>query len=1181
MVRGRRPGASGMVKAIRPIPSAVRDKQAGASNPASSSFVSANAGSGKTHVLVQRAIRLLLTGVAPEKILCITFTKAAAANMAERVFTTLGHWVTLDDAALNEAIRDAGVPNPSAKLRNVARELFARALETPGGLKVQTIHALCTRLLQQFPFEANVPARFVVLDERDQTDMMERANLKVFLEAAHAPESTLGRSLQTAMANAADVTFKDVVREACMSRDHFMAWTDAAGSAEAAASQMSMVLGVSANDGIEDVEREIVDGPYLPRTRWLEIAGVLDGGGKSDSDQSARLREAFHSTGATQVDEYLGVFLTDERTPRKTVLTKKLCDNHRAIADLFEQEGFRLTPLIEKRRAVITRDRTEALLHIAMAAAANYRREKQERGLLDYDDLIDKTLAMLNKVSAGWVHYKLDRGVDHVLIDEAQDTSPRQWDIVEHIISEFAAGEGARDGVMRTVFAVGDEKQSIFSFQGAAPHEFAERRQRFSSRFEAAGLDFESISFTYSFRSGAGVLRAVESAFQSPDVFGSITTDRDGMPQHEALDDAGPSLIELWPLAKADDKKDIEGWRAPFDGVSVTSPEVKLSKRIQAEIKRLVTSGTMTGPRGARRRLTYGDVLVLVRRRGNIFDAVIQALKHASIPVAGADRLKLTEHIAIIDLMNLADALLLPQDDLALAVALKSPLFGLGDDDLFALAWDRKGSLRAALSKQAMTNPKFQEALWRLEDCERRFTQQTPFAFYAWLLGGDGGRRRILRRLGHEANDALDEFLELALNYERKAPASLQGFMAWLRSADTEVKRDMEISRNEVRVMTVHGAKGLEAPVVIMVDTTSSPSDTQRLRLIQLPRGNGGEITVWAGKKADDPEIVAAARQAMLGNTEDEYRRLLYVAMTRAADRLIVAGIMPGNMNSVRRHSWYDLLDKGLVASGLQQEITETDEGAIKRYTRPEDGAQAGGAVAAATSMQRALPSWLRTPLGAQSAAAGLLRPSDASEENARRVRPDESVGQRTRALQRGTRVHRLLQSLPDVATEHRRDAALNFLRRQAFDWSDGERETLAAEVLALIGDGRFAAVFGPGSRAEVPIAGRLELGELSPALVSGQIDRLVVTENEVLIVDFKTNRSPPASAADAPPAYVRQLALYRAMLKKLYPQHAVRAALLWTESTELMEISSPALDAELSSIAGLTSKLDPATTRS
>ena len=1157
-----------MVKAARNIPDAVRDKQARASNPRASSFVSANAGSGKTHVLVQRVIRLLLTGVPPEKILCITFTKAAAANMAERVFTTLGHWVTLDDAALDAAIVDAGVANPDKKLRKIARELFAQALETPGGLKVQTIHALCTRLLQQFPFEANVPARFAVLDERDQADMMERANLKVFLEAAAAPESTLGRALLTAMANAADVTFKDVVREACLARDRFMAWTDAAGSAEAAAAQVSAALGVRATDSIEAVEREIVDGPYLPRNRWREIADALDGGSKTDQKQADQLRASLAFTGSAQVDEYLCIFLTDDKAPRANVLTKSFIKLNPAVAHLFEQEKQRLDKLIEKRRAVVTRDRTEALLHIATAAAANYRREKNERGLLDYDDLIDKTLAMLNNVSAGWVHYKLDRGVDHVLIDEAQDTSPRQWDIVEHIIEEFAAGKGARDSALRTMFAVGDEKQSIFSFQGAAPHEFADRRQRFGARFKAAGLAFETISFTYSFRSGPAILQSVDHVFRDEAIYRSIHAEN-AYPLHHALDDAGPGLIELWPLAEADKRDEIEGWRAPFDGVSVTSPEVKLSRRIQAEIKRLVASGTMTGPRGDRRPLSYGDVLVLVRRRGNLFDAVIQALKHASIPVAGADRLKLTEHIAIIDLMNLADALLLPRDDLALAVALKSPLFGLDEDDLFTLACGRKGSLRKSLSTHAAENSKFEGALKRLEKCEHRFQHDTPFAFYAWLLGGDGGRARILRRLGHEANDALDEFLELALNYERKAPASLQGFMAWLRSADTEVKRDMEISRDEVRVMTVHGAKGLEAPVVIMVDTTSSPSDTQRLPLIQVPH-EGGEVTVWAGKKADNPKAIAAARQATLDEIEHEYRRLLYVAMTRAADRLIVAGIQPGNRNGVRDLCWYDLVRKGLVNSGLQEETIETDDGQIKRYTRADDGVHATGAAASVAITAQELPSWLRTPLPAPTTSTGLLRPSQASPDSAHRVKSTEAIAQRTRALQQGTLVHRLLQSLPELPPERRRDAALAHLARNAPGWSEAERGALAGKVIALIADSRFAAVFAEGSRAEVAIVGRLTLPGRPTALVSGQIDRLVVTQTEVLIVDFKTNHAPPATAAAAPQAYLRQLALYRAVLSALYPQHAVRAALLWTETADLMEIPAPALDAELASLGSV-----------
>ena len=1162
-----------MVKAVRIIPPNVRDTQARASDPAASSFVSANAGSGKTHVLVQRVIRLLLDDVAPEKILCITFTKAAAANMAERVFTTLGHWVTLDDDALDAAIREAGIPNPGARLRKSARKLFACALETPGGLKVQTIHALCTRLLQQFPFEANVPARFAVLDDRDQNEMMERANLGVFLEASRNPESATGRALMTAMASAADVTFKDVVREACLSRDHFMAWTDAAGSAQAAAVQISAALGVNPGDRIEDVERDIVDGPNLPRSRWQDIALVLETGSKTDQDQAARLRGALVFTGAAQADEYLGVFLTEaDRTPRKSVVTKKFCDNNPAIGRLIESEARRILPLIERRRAVVARDRTEALLYIATAAAANYRREKQERGLLDYDDLIDKTLEMLDRVSSGWVHYKLDRGVDHVLIDEAQDTSPRQWDIVAHIISEFTSGAGARDGLVRTVFAVGDEKQSIFSFQGAAPREFDLRRRALQRKFEGAGLKFDPVSFTYSFRSGPAILHAVDQVFREQDIFRSIHAVDIGNPIHHALADAGPGQIDLWELAETDDRQDIEGWRAPFDGVAATSPEVKLSRRIQAEIKALVGSGVTTGSKNDRRPLRYGDMLVLVRRRGNAFDAVIQALKHANIPVAGADRLKLTEHIAIIDLMNLADALLLPQDDLALAVALKSPLFGLSDDDLFKIAWQRKGSLRAALTERAAADGRLRDALWRLEQCERRFASETPFAFYAWLLGGDGGRARILRRLGHEANDALDEFLELALNYERKAPASLQGFMAWLRTADLEVKRDMEISRDEVRVMTVHGAKGLEASVVFLVDTTTSPSDTQRLKLINLPQGNADPhapgVVVWAGRKAEDPPAVVAARAAMLGDTEDEYRRLLYVAMTRAADRLIVGGCLPGNMRSVRPLSWYDLITKGLAGSDLQLQEIETAIGRVKRYTRAEETAPSAAAAAAPPPpAPLVLPNWLLTPAQPEISPESLLRPSDPADSERHPVRTAESLTQRARALQRGTLVHRLLQSLPDIAAERRREAALACLARNADGWTEEERQALAESTLALIVDARFAPVFAPGSRAEVSIVGRLERPAGRPVLVSGQIDRLVVTNSEVLIVDFKTNHAPPSRPDEAPRGYVRQLALYRAVLAKLYPQRVVRTALLWTEIAEFMEISASALEAELASI--------------
>ncbi len=1160
------------------IPEAVTALQARASNPDVSAFVAANAGSGKTHVLVSRVIRLLLNNVPPEKILCITFTKAAASNMAQRVFETLGRWVRLPDADLDAAIRAVGAPKPNAETRIRARKLFAAALETPGGLKVQTIHALCTRLLQQFPFEANVPARFAVLDDRDQNEMMERANLSVLLEASANPASRAGRALDIAMATAADMTFKDVVREACLSRDHFMAWSDSAGSIDIAMAQVARTLGIGLDERIANVERDIVDGPNLPRSEWQAVAAALDGGSPADLAQAERFRTAGSLTGPAQVDAYLYIFLTESKGTiglRKTLMTKPLGKLHSALAVRLDAEQARVFQLDEKRRAIIQRDRTEALLVIAGSVAANYRREKLERGLLDYDDLIAKTDDLLNRVSAGWVHFKLDRGIDHVLIDEAQDTSPRQWDIIERLTSEFTSGAGARDGVKRTIFAVGDEKQSIFSFQGAAPREFDSRRREMKARFEDAQLTFESVEFKHSFRSGWTILQSVDHVFRDAAIYKSIHAVENDYPVHHALGDAAPALVDLWELERPADRLDVKGWTAALDAVSEADPEVRLAQRVRDEIVALIKAGTMTGPLGNRKPLSYGDVLILVRRRGKAFDAIIQALKHAGIPVAGADRLKLTEHIAVIDLMNLADALLLPRDDLALAVALKSPLFGLTDDDLLTIAPHRKGTLRDALTGHAAANDKFNAALKRLKDCEEKFANTTPFTFYAWLLGGDRGRARILRRLGPEAVDALDEFLELALSYERKAPASLQGFMAWLRAADTEVKRDMEIARDEVRVMTVHGAKGLEASVVFLVDTTTSPSDSQRVNLIRMPQGNAAPnapgVVLWAGKKADDLAPVATARAIMKEETEDEYRRLLYVAMTRAADRLIVGGVLPGNVKAVRPNSWYDLIGKGLDTSDLQLNEIETTHGPVKRYSRREDVDPPAPSVPSQPHpVATELPAWLQRPAPRDVPADVLLRPSDSSDNDAesRAVITDESRIARERALRRGTLVHRLLQSLPDLPSEKRAAAASAFLARNAEKlFRPPERDALAQQVIALIETPGFAPLFAEGSRAEVSIAGRVARRGRPPALVSGQIDRLVVTRDDVLIVDYKTNHAPPRLAAEAPQAYVRQLALYRDVLQRLYPGRPVRCALLWTETAAMMEIPVSALDAELQSI--------------
>jgi ATP-dependent helicase/nuclease subunit A len=1133
----------------RQIPQGVLRLQIEASDPAVSAWVAANAGAGKTHVLAQRVIRLLLAGVEPEKMLCITFTKAAAANMAKRVFDTLAEWATFDDAKLDAAIRAMSDIVPDPQLRARARRLFARALETPGGLKVETIHAFCTRVLQQFPFEANVAARFEVLDATGEAQLLDQVSLGVLLEAAAAPESALGRALATAVGCAADQTFRDAIKEAIRKRDMVQTWVEKGGCIAGAIVALSAILGIAPDDSIERIDAETTEGPFLPSSGWRATAAILSRGAKSDREQAQRLETALQANGEGRADIYRRIFLTQDGDAKERPVTRAIESIDPTLADTVYKERERVVALAERRKAVICRDRTEALITIADAVISRYQAEKDRRGLLDYDDLINRTLDLLESIDAAWVHYKLDAGIDHLLIDEAQDTSPKQWRIVRALVDEFFAGAGARE-IARTIFAVGDEKQSIFSFQGAVPREFDVMRRGFETASRAIDREFRHLPFRHSFRSGPNILGAVDTVFARPEAFSGLSADNVAT-VHEWLPDAAPGLVEIWEIIKPDQKRAIEAWEAPFDAVTETSAQARLAQRIARNVQIWMDRGTRPG-----------DVLILVRQRGPLFEAIIRALKDGGIAVAGADRLILNEHIAVMDLIVLADALLLPGDDLALATVLKSPLFGLDDDDLFSIAWRRQGSLRGALRRQQQE--RFVEAARKLDRLAEYALRETPFAFYARVLGPESGRRQFLARLGQEADDALDEFLNLALDYERREPPSLQGFLAWLRAANAEIKRDMEIARDEVRVMTVHGAKGLEAPVVILADTTTPPAGpTQRQpRLLDLldANENAGQFA-WAAAKPTDSHAVSQARAYARREAENEYRRLLYVAMTRAIDRLIVCGF--DGERKRPEGCWYDLIFNALAPAAVKAPAEDGD-GQVWRYRTVAAETEAAKSAAAQPQGRedQPAPRWLREDAPRETERPQPLSPSNAYDES-HRVRTAGSGTNREKALARGEAMHRLLQALPEIDPERRAEAARRFMARR-LEFDEAERAAMIEQVLAIIGDDRFGELFEPGSRAEVPVVGRLKIGDRSVA-VSGQFDRLVVSANEVLIADYKTNRPAPGELQDVPPAYVAQLALYRAVLAKLYPEKPIRAALVFTEIPRLMEVPAQAMDAALS----------------
>ncbi len=1145
----------------REIPAHVLERQREASDPSSSAWVSANAGSGKTYVLAQRVIRLLLGGTPPGKILCITFTKAAAANMATSVFDRLAQWTALPDPELDAAIHAMTDQWPQPERRAAARRLFAQALETPGGLKVQTIHAFCTRLLQQFPFEANVPARFAVLDEAAESQLLDQLTLAALLKASADPGGALGRALATIIGQTSDQTFRDVLSEAIRKRGELMAWIDHAGGVEAAGRELSSALGIGHAETTAAIEDKFFSEALIAASEWPALRSVLAEGTASDALQAGRLERLAQAPDDERLRIYLSIFCNNDGTRRTRMITNAIRDRHPAWAERLRDEQARVCALLDRRRAALARDRTAALITIAGTIITSFRAEKERRGLLDYDDLITKTGVLLNRVESAWVHYKLDLGIDHVLIDEAQDTSPAQWAVIERLTGEFATGEGARGALQRTIFAVGDDKQSIFSFQGALPQAFAQKRRDFERTYTAAALRFLPVEFKHSFRSVQTVLDAVDHVFKDP---GTLRGLDDPVPTvHTAVRGQAPGLVEIWPLIEPEEVETPEGWDAPFDTTSETSPRVALARRIAKYVRGLIGRGVRVGDGDKRHAVTPGDILVLVRQRGPLFEAVIRALKNAAVAVAGADRLILTEHIAVMDLLALADALLLPEDDLALASVLKSPLLGLNEDQLFGLAFGRAGSLRAALRTQAASSGALAEANARLDRLAAAARHETPFGFYAGVLAQEGGRRRFLARLGAEATDALDEFLNIALDYERQHPASLQGFVAWLRGANAQVKRDMEISRDEVRVMTVHGAKGLEAPIVILADTTTPPAGPPGRQPRLLPLATAVRERpppfVWAARKIDDVPPLATARAAGVQAAENEYRRLLYVAMTRAADRLVVCGAK-GPL-SQPPGCWYDLVH-GALTSHCIEEPADDGDGSVWRLrgTLPAGEAFAeAGPVQTTFPFAEPRPPWLDhnavpdpapTPALAPSGAQAAKRPTDS----------DASADARNKALARGTLAHRLLQALPQIAPERRAEAARHYLARAATLLTPSERDELFERVGAVLADPRFAELFAAGSRAEVPIVGRLPAGRrIIP--VAGQVDRLAVTEAGVLIADYKTNRPAPRRLEDVPEGYVTQLALYRAVLSGIYPGRPVRALLVWTDVPDLMEISAEALD--------------------
>ncbi len=1160
-------------------------RQREGADPDFSAWVSASAGSGKTKLLVDRVLRLLLAGTPPDKILCLTYTRAAAAQMLNRVSEVLSQWASCDDKMLDAEFRRLLDRVPSAPVRTRARQLFARVLDAPGGLRVMTIHAFCQSLLRRFPLEAGVAPQFQLVEERDAALLLNEAMKGVLLRAAAQPKSPVGRAVAAVTARIGETEFGGLMKQLRASRSRLRRHLEREGGVDGAVALLRDRLGVAKGDTTDGVRRAACAEAAFDAAGLRRAMQTLRAGTKSDvaaGDAIAGWLAADEAQRMAAIDDYALAFLTKKGTIRATLATKASVKAMPEIVTVMTVEAKRILALRAKCASIRLVEATEALLVLGEAVLDDYAARKAARAGLDYDDLVAHALRLLEDAGAAWVHYKLDGGIDHVLVDEAQDTSPDQWRIVRALTAEYFAGAGAeRDTGSRTMFAVGDRKQSIFSFQGADPDEFDRMRRWFAERIGNAGAEMRVVPLDVSFRSVAAVLNAVDNVFSTVESARGVVEDPTEQLLHlpARTDQAG--LVELWPLVTPRDIEELEPWAPPVKRVAGDSPRERMARATAGHIANLIRSGERLDSHD--RPIQAGDILVLVRTRNEFLAALVRALKERDIAVAGIDRMNLSNQIAVMDLVVLAQFLLHAEDDLALATVLRGPLVDLSDSDLFELAWQRPGSLWQSLSKRRAEKPSFAHACGFLAPLLNATDYLPPFELFQMALGRSGnakpteaGRRAMIARLGFDAADPLDEFLALALDYDRRHAPSLQGFLAWFAASETEIKRDLDQgNREQVRIMTVHGAKGLEAPIVYLPDTTSEPDDRERLLWFsEGPDANPHGGLLWAPRRDDEESVAAELRAKLTEARESEYRRLLYVAMTRAEDRLYVGGwqnkkARNEDESGIPNDCWYRLVERGMREAGkafafdncaLLRNPAEGWEGegwhcseARKEGVRPDKVQLASpppGAVA--------LPDWAATLPPPERKPQRPLAPSRPDQTPAARspLGPDRGT-----IFRRGLIVHRLLELLPHLAPDERRAAGARFLANPTHRLDATAQQSLLDETMKILEAPELAWMFGPGSLAELPLAGEIAMPDGTRLAVSGQVDRIAIDDARVAIVDYKTLRPVPACAAETPLAYRRQLASYRAIARAIWPGRRIECWLIWTEGPLAMALPDALLD--------------------
>ncbi len=1172
--------------AKKPDPNMVQRR---ASDPKSSVWVTASAGTGKTKVLTDRVLRLMLEGSQPENILCVTFTNAAASVMKNRIREELELWATCSDTVLNTKLRKLTGRKASEKTIARARQLFAEYLDTPNGMKIQTIHSFCQSMLKRFPVETGIPPYFDVLDEQSAFEMLKQAQADILQQVQDEPDTKLADAVRRITPEVSEDDFMALMGEITYRRGELLSVFEQFGGdiedPSATIQEIYKYLGIKEGSTGKNLRKALCSNAGIDNNRpdldKLYLAcDILTEGTKTDKEKATIIRDWLDGSLQDReeiLQDYIKVFLTDKGEIRKRLTTK----NTIAAQNILEKEANRIINGLEIIKTVNVARGTEALLTLASAILTSYREKKKAINALDYDDLIYKTLLFLEEDDgSAWALQKLDGDLKHILVDEAQDTNPDQWAIIAAITKEFFKSKNTKKKIKiedRTMFVVGDEKQSIFSFQRADPKEFENRREFFKEQVTKAGGKWQHVKMEVTFRSSPAIMQVVDAVFKNDEAADGLrfNEDKDDEITHKPFRLGQGGEVKISPIVKSKGLAPLPAWPIPTEREESFDPAVEIAENIADEIKNLIDSGEKLKARG--RAIVPSDIMILVRRRSRFVDDMIRALKKRDIPVAGADRISLREQISVMDLVAIGEFSQFPRDDYKLAVILKSPFIGLSDKELERIALNRKGTLWEALQEKGKTTKKYQNIVEYLKNTMKMVEEKRPYDFYAEFLmrpcpaNKNSALFAIYSRLGFDAEDAIVEFMNSLERFERVNTPSMQGFLVWINAGKSEIKREIDgdSSNPKVRIMTIHSAKGLEAPIVIMPDTTTVPANNTRTRPKLLWPNDNRKIPLWVPRAELENKKFTEERLKIEKERDQEYRRLLYVAMTRAEDRLYVYGYQ--NSKNRPNNSWYDLIKNG-VEENLKDEIEYLGEkGEIIKFNSPQTARPKDDGVRAHKKRRKSgVPAWARKIAPKAKSPVKKFTPSIAFKQtkniandnkiNGKNIKTPFNMTAESKDQKIGNIVHHLLEYLPTLEDDNRKKAAKLYLSKPAWKLSLGEQERIYKQIDKIISDKDFGILFGKNSRAEVTIGGKI-IRDGEEYLMTGNIDRLVVGEKTVWIVDYKNSKYIPKTVNDISKQYIAQMAAYREALKDIYPNKKIKCTLLWTREAKMQAVPDKMMD--------------------